>query len=279
MQRENDGEFLSISGGSSIFEHRLAMKQQEQPLGVWQYFMLIFSILSLVMLAAEVFLPWDAETKEAFYMVDNIVCAVFFADFLWQLYRTKPRIAYLKWGWLDLISSIPILPEFRVARMARVVRLIRVLRAARASRHMLKYVMYHRTRSTFAAVVLGSLVLVLFSAIAITSAEPHLTPDEAIWWCIFTLIAGEYGDYYPSSNEGRVITALLMTAGVAMFGTFTATVASYFMEEELEEEQREDARRDVETLEEIRKLSRELAELKQQLAEQRPESPPPQTES
>lgn len=252
------------------------MKQKEQPLGVWQYFMLVFSILSLALLAVESFVALDADTKETFYLVDHIVCAVFFADFLWQLFRTRPRMAYLKWGWLDLISSIPILPEFRVARLARVVRIIRVLRAARASRHMLTYVMHHRTRSTFAAVMLGSLVLVLFSAIAITSAEPTLSPSEAFWWCIFTLIAGEYGDYYPSSNEGRVITALLMTASVAMFGTFTATVASYFMGEELEEEQREDERRDTETLSEIKKLSRELAEMKQQLAEKNSASTPPQ---
>lgn len=240
------------------------MKQKEQPLGVWQYFMLVLSVLALALLAVQSFLPLNANTRSTLRIVDTFVCAVFFADFIWQVLRTRPRIAYLKWGWLDLVSSIPMLPAFRVARLARVARIIRVLRGARASRHMLGLILLHRARSTFGAVVFGSFVLLLFSAIAIVNVEPSLTPRDAFWWCLFTLITGEYGDFYPASTEGRIITALLMTAGVAIFGTFTASVASFF----LEEEQEEDERRDTAILGEIGKLTREISELKQQIGGQ-----------
>ena len=237
------------------------MKQKEQPLGVWQYFMLVLSIVALGLLAVQSFLPLDANTRSTLRIVDTFVCVVFFADFVWQLIRSRSRMAYLKWGWLDLISSIPMLPAFRVARLARVARIIRVLRGARASRHMLGLILLHRARSTFGAVVFGSFVLLLFSAIAIVNVEPSLTPRDAFWWCLFTLITGEYGDFYPASTEGRIITALLMTAGVAIFGTFTASVASFF----LEQEQEEDERRDTAILTEIGKLTREISELKQQI--------------
>jgi voltage-gated potassium channel len=237
------------------------MKQKEQPLGVWQYFMLVLSIVALGLLAVQSFLPLSPSTRSTLRIVDTFVCPVFFADFVWQLIRTRPRMAYLKWGWLDLISSIPMLPAFRVARLARVARIIRVLRGARASRHMLGLILLHRARSTFGAVVFGSFVLLLFSAIAIVNVEPSLTPRDAFWWCLFTLITGEYGDFYPASTEGRVITALLMTAGVAIFGTFTASVASFF----LEEEQEQDERRDTAILKEIGNLAREIAELKQKM--------------
>jgi hypothetical protein len=40
-----------------------------------------------------------------------------------------------------------------------------------------------------------------------------------------------YGDRYPVTTEGRVIAAVLMTAGVGLFGTFTAFVASWFVAE------------------------------------------------
>ena len=239
------------------------MKQNEQPIGVWQYFMLTLSIVALGLLAVQSFLPLDATTRSALRIVDTFVCVVFFADFVWQLFRSRSRMAYLKWGWLDLISSIPMLPVFRVARLARVARIIRVLRGARASRHMLGLILLHRARSTFSAVVFGSFVLLLFSAIAIVSVEPSLTPRDAFWWCLFTLITGEYGDFYPASTEGRVITALLMTAGVAIFGTFTATVASFF----LEQEQAEDERRDIDILNEISKLTQQVCELKQQIGD------------
>jgi voltage-gated potassium channel len=237
------------------------MKQNEQPLGVWQYFMLVLSILALLLLGVQTFVPLGADTRSTLRIVDTFVCVVFFADFVWQLIRSRPRLAYLKWGWLDLISSIPMLPAFRVARLARVARIIRVLRGARASRHMLGIILLHRARSTFGAVLFGSFVLLLFSAIAIVNVEPSLTPRDAFWWCLFTLITGEYGDFYPASTEGRIITALLMTAGVAIFGTFTASVASFF----LEEEQEQDERRDNAILSEISKLTQEISELKRQI--------------
>lgn len=205
------------------------MKRSEAPLGVWQYFMLFLSVFALLFLAVQTFLPVDARGESLFRMVDNLLCIVFFADFLLQLARTRPRRDYLKWGWLDLLSSIPILPEFRIARLARVIRIIRVLRAARASKNMFRFVLLHRARSTFGAVALGSIVLLLFSIVAIVNVEPSISPRDAFWWCLFTLITGEYGDFYPDTTEGRVITALLMTAGVAVFGTFTATVASFFL--------------------------------------------------
>ena len=44
------------------------------------------------------------------------------------------KLAYLKWGWIDLISSIPMLDFVRWGRIARVVRLIRVLRGVRSTR-------------------------------------------------------------------------------------------------------------------------------------------------
>lgn len=237
------------------------MKRSEAPLGVWQYFMLFLSVFALLFLAVQTFLPVDARGESLFRMVDNLLCIVFFADFLLQLVRTRPRRKYLKWGWLDLLSSIPILPEFRIARLARVIRIIRVLRAARASKNMFRFVLLHRARSTFGAVALGSIVLLLFSIVAIVNVEPSISPRDAFWWCLFTLITGEYGDFYPDTTEGRVITALLMTAGVAVFGTFTATVASFF----LEKDQKQDERRDEEILSEVAKLTQNISEIKSQL--------------
>ena len=237
------------------------MKQKKQPLGVWQYFMLVLSIFALLLLAVQSFVRLTPNTASTLDVIDTIICVFFFFDFLWQLYHTHPRTAYLKWGWLDLVASIPMFPALRIARLARIARIIRVLRGARASKNMLSLILIHRARSTFGAVMFGSFILLLFSAIAIINVEPSLSPRDAFWWCLFTLITGEYGDFYPASTEGRVITALLMTAGVAIFGTFTASVASFF----LEEEQHEDKRRDTATLVAVNKLSHEISELRNQI--------------
>jgi voltage-gated potassium channel len=38
-----------------------------------------------------------------------------------------------------------------------------------------------------------------------------------------------YGDRFPVTTEGRVLAALLMTAGVGLFGTLSGFVASWFL--------------------------------------------------
>ena len=39
---------------------------------------------------------------------------------------------------------------------------------------------------------------------------------------------------------GRIVAAVLMTAGVGLFGTFTAYMASFFLEQEEEEQEKRD---------------------------------------
>jgi len=54
---------------------------------------------------------------------------------------------------------------------------------------------------------------------------------------------------------------LLMSAGVALFGTFTASLATYF----LEPEQEEDENRDIELLKEIKTLSIKIDSLEAEI--------------
>jgi len=237
------------------------MQDVENRFGVWQYFMLVLSLVALALLAVHVLVVGSPRMSYSLMMVDNVICLFFFVDFCWQAAVTRPRRAYLKWGWLDLVSSIPMLPALRVARIARVARIIRVLRGGRASKHLLQFVLIHRARNTFLAVVFGCFVLLLFAVVAMVTVEPTFEPEEAFWWCLFTLITGEYGDFYPGTVEGRVITVVLMTAGVALFGTFTATVASFFVEEE----QEEDERRDEDMRQEIVRLAEEVSRLRREM--------------
>ncbi|WP_338327313.1 potassium channel family protein [Porphyromonas gingivalis] len=55
------------------------------------------------------------------------------------------------------------------------------------------------------------------------------TAEDAIWWSYVTITTVGYGDKYPVTTEGRIIAMFLMTAGVGLFGTFTAYIASLFV--------------------------------------------------
>jgi voltage-gated potassium channel len=77
--------------------------------------------------------------------------------------------------------------------------------------------------------------MVTFSSIAILQFEKDVnsnikTAEDAIWWSYVTITTVGYGDKFPITTEGRIIGAMLMTAGVGIFGTFTALVSSWFIQ-------------------------------------------------
>ncbi len=122
---------------------------------------------------------------------------------------------------------------------------------------MSEFVLYRRAQSTFLAALLMSVLLIILSSVAIlhveTAGDANIrTAEDAVWWAMVTVTTVGYGDKFPLSSEGRMIGALLMTAGVGIFGTFSGFVAAWFVES---------PGRRSEELKAIEELSRQVAAL------------------
>lgn len=192
---------------------------------------LILSVYVLLALIAQSTLKLSPETNALLDRIDTGICFVFLADFFVRLRQAESKLAFLKWGWIDLVSSVPMVGDLRAAR---VVRVFRVLRAFRSFRHLMSYFLRGQATTSLAALATCSLVLVIFSSIAVLQFEDSpdaniKTPADALWWAYVTMTTVGYGDKYPLSVEGRVVAAVLMTAGVGLFGTFTGFVANLFL--------------------------------------------------
>ncbi len=235
------------------------------PARPYQLFMLALCLYALSVLAAEALVPMSARTRDVLTIADTAVCVVFFADFLVCLYRAPSRRRYLiTWGWLDLLSSMPTLPLLRIGRVGRVVRLIRVIRGFRATRTIAAFVLERRADAVFLASGLVTLLILVFSSIAVLHFESGAnatirTPEDAVWWSAVTMATVGYGDKYPVTLEGRLIGILLITTGVGLFGTFAGFVASWFT--------RPTGSRSLTELEalrdEVRELRRTIVDLKE----------------
>lgn len=225
----------------------------------FQFVVLVLSIFVLVAALLEALIPLSPGTRAILQYFDIGVCAVFLTDFFVRLATARSKVEFMKWGWIDFVSSIPMLPMFRWGRLVRVVRIIRMLRAFRSTKTITRYLFRNRARGAFATVALVSLTLAVFASVAVLNFERGAdsnikTPADALWWSITTITTVGYGDRYPVTVEGRLVAVFLMVAGVGLFGTFTAFVASYFLEQEQEEGHNETA----ELREEIRLLSEKL---------------------
>jgi voltage-gated potassium channel len=202
---------------------------------VYHLFMLVLCVLALVGIVVQNAFRHDPEIELVLDYADFIICVAFAIDFFITLWRAPKRVRYLvTWGWLDILSSIPTLHIARWGRLARIARISRVLRGLRATRLIGEAVLTKRRESTIAAAALLALMLIIFSSTAILHFEVHPdsnihTAEDAIWWSMATITTVGYGDRYPVTTEGRVLAALLMVAGVGLFGTFSAALAAWFL--------------------------------------------------
>ena len=209
--------------------------QSHSDFGLLDLVITVLSIYVLGALALDTFTTLDEEVSKLINYFDYLICAVFFFEFWYRLFTAENKWQYLKWGWIDLLSSIPMVDAFRTARLVRIVRVIRIIKAYRSVQQLLTYLFHNRVKGTFASAILTAILMLIFSAIAIlkveTSPESNITTaEDAIWWAFVTITTVGYGDKYPITTEGRIVAAVLMTVGVGLFGTFTAYISSWFVE-------------------------------------------------
>ena len=201
----------------------------------YHLFMLAVCLYALGALAAHTFLTLTTSVSQILDYADTGVCFLFFIDFIHSFIRSHNKWEYLyTWGWIDLASSIPLVPALRIGRAARVMRIFRVLRGIRATKLLAGLVLDRRAEGAFLAAVLVSFLLIVFSSIAVlqfeTIPESNIkTAGDALWWAIVTVTTVGYGDRFPVTPEGRAVGGILMIAGVGLFGVVSGFVAAWFL--------------------------------------------------
>jgi voltage-gated potassium channel len=211
-----------------------SLQGSEEKFGVLNLIVIVLSIYVLGALIMDSAYKLPKETSILLNYVDNAICAFFFLEFCIRFYKAENKSKFIKWGWIDLVSSIPMVNFLRAGRLLRLIRLFRVVRAFRSTRHLVNHIFANKVQGAFTSISVIAVLIVIFSSIGILQVEDDpnsniKTAEDALWWAYVTITTVGYGDKYPVTTEGRIIAAILMTAGVGIFGTFTAFVASWFV--------------------------------------------------
>jgi voltage-gated potassium channel len=213
--------------------------------------MVVLALLWLPVLVVPLVTELHGSVAVAFAAADYFVWAAFLIEYAAKLALAVDRWHFFRHHLLDLaMVAVPVLRPLRLARLLRLLRLARVmivlgssLRRARAmlTQHGLYLVLLAVVAITFAA---AGLELVFEQHSAGPTAVHGF--GDALWWAAVTVTTVGYGDKVPMTGGGRWVATALMFTGIGLVGTLTATVASYFVEEQ---------------------HSKEMAEVKAQLAE------------
>ena len=185
-----------------------------------------------------------------------IIWAMFVVDFVVNLVLAERRVRWFFTHFYDFL--IVALPALRPLRLLRLVTLLTFLQrgAGRALRG--RVVIYAAG---------ASLILVFVAALAELDVERNAPGShihsfgDAIWWACVTITSVGYGDVTPVTVEGRFIAVGVMIAGIALIGSVTATLASFFIDRVADSTKEEGD----ETLAAVAQLSAEIAALRAEL--------------
>ena len=210
---------------------------------IYDYFMIVVILLSLVPLAFK-------RTTTALNALDKATVSVFMVDYIFRLFTADYK---LKKGWVSfvlypftfmaLIDIVCILPSFtplhagfRILKIFRLLRSFRVIRAAKMLRYSKSLVLVadviREQKSALIAVCLLSVSYVLISALVIFNVEPSTFDNffDAVYWATVSLATIGYGDIYPVSTAGRVITIISSFLGVAIIALPAGIITAGFMD-------------------------------------------------
>jgi len=173
----------------------------------------------------------------AFAGLDYFVWAAFAIEYGVKLWLAVEKWHFVKHHLLDLaMVAVPILRPLRLARLLRVIRLGRVvivlgegLRRARVlfAYHGLQFVLL----AVFTIIFAGAALELVFEQHSAGHTAINNFGD-AIWWAVVTVTTVGYGDKVPMTGGGKWVATVLMFTGIGFVGTLTATIASYFVQEQ-----------------------------------------------
>lgn len=258
-----------------------AMKRPKLPsqlkLDPYDLFILGLTGLSFISLLVMAVPASNPAAQQIAFTLDIFLSLLFLVDFFYTLASAPDKRAYLKWGWLDFLGSLPYLPLLRVLRVLRAIRSLRILRH-NSLYDIWETIKQRPERTTVFTASLFSILLVSLSSYAILVIEAPIpdsqiqTPGEALWWAIVTITTVGYGDFVPTTSSGRLVAGLLMLMGIGMFSAFTSYLSTSFINrrQKQQHEESEDLAKRLDAIEtQLKNLNETLAEVLQNQSEQK----------
>jgi voltage-gated potassium channel len=157
------------------------------------------------------------------------VWALFAADYFIRLSMAGDRRRFVRGNLVAL--AVIVLPLLRPMRLVRLLPVLARMQHAGISL---------RGRA-MTYVVAGAILLAFVASLAVLDAERGSTEanitsfGDALWWATTTVTTVGYGDHFPTTGEGRIVGVGLMLGGIALVGTVTAALASWFVEQQSKE--------------------------------------------
>lgn len=228
--------YYVLFGGSSIKESE-AIRREIPEYWIVGGFLAFVVLLSTIAFALET-LPSLKEETGTWLGIEVFVTIVFVAEYIVRLCVVKYPCTYFCTfdSALDILSALPLLLAFiltsfldgkylELLTAARTLRLLRILKISRWETLENYFGIFYETMSLavnsfmmLAIIFLMTVYIGAALAFAVESYSPDTNQFEdifaAMYWCVVTQTTLGYGDIYPVTSLGRLVSCVMVCVGI-----------------------------------------------------------------
>ena len=231
---------------------------------LFEIIIIILIIASIVEIILESFETINNAYSSYFRIFEIFTVVIFSIEYLLRLWtadlkfknesKIDSRIKFIisGTGIIDLLAILPFyLPlifkfDLRFIRILRVIRLTRILKLNRSTKAF-KIIgsIFIEKRSELAITIFVAFVIMLISSAIMYNLEHEVQkeafPDiiSTFWWAIATLTTVGYGDVYPITGWGKLISGIIALLGIGLVALPTGIISSGFFEKVESEKNKE----------------------------------------
>ncbi len=227
-----------------IYEVIEVSKDNDKVSMAYDILMMVAIVVSIIPLAFKT-------TNGLFHYVDIVTVILFIIDYILRLITADYKLGnksvasfirypFTPWAIIDLISILPALTilssGFKLLRLFRIFRTFRVFRVFKALRYSKSMVIIinvmRNSKDALLAVCTLAVGYIIISALIIFNIEGDSfeTFFDAIYWATVSLTTVGYGDIYPVTIAGRIITMISSIFGIAIVALPAGIITAGYME-------------------------------------------------
>ena len=217
----------------------------------------IYEWIMLVAIAIGIFPLMFRTHYTLFWFFDIISCVCFVVDYLLRWITVRTRSEKKQWtafvvypftpmAIIDLLSILPTVsllsPAFKAARLSRLLKILRVVKVIRYFESLeIILSVIRKQKKVLYAVLSMAMFYTFVTAMIMFNAEEEINPEtgdylfenffDAFYWAICTLTTVGYGDLYPISTTGRVISIISSLVGIAIIALPSGVITAGYLDE------------------------------------------------
>ena len=194
----------------------------------------VLILLSVAVIVAEAIFPEGHCFGINLKILGDVLTLLFIIELSLRYCGSQRARSYLREYWLDILAVMPTARVFRILRVLRLLRLFRVGKIL--NRRMRRFSnIFVEGATEYAFVILLLSIIILSGALAIISLEGNTNPDfssfeKSFWWALYSLMAGEPVNGNPQSTAGKIVSDIVMIAGVTIFALLTGDLSAFMVQ-------------------------------------------------